>query len=63
MYDLSILRLSRYMSSTLLKVASESRSVVAVVGKGHLQGMKKNWKQPVVVCEHSVILLYNRNKC
>lgn len=44
-----ILRLSRYMSSTLLKVASESRSVVAVVGKGHLQGMKKNWKQPVVV--------------
>lgn len=39
----------QYMSSTLLKVASESRSVVAVVGKGHLQGMKKNWKQPVVI--------------
>ncbi|GAU47994.1 hypothetical protein TSUD_272380 [Trifolium subterraneum] len=39
----------QYMSSTLLKVASESRSVVAVVGKGHLQGIKKNWKQPVVM--------------
>lgn len=58
-----ILHLSRYMSSTLLKVANESRSVVAVVGKGHLQGIKKNWKQPVVVCEHSVISLYNLNKC
>lgn len=43
------------MSSTLLKVASESSSVVAVVGKGHLQGIKKHWKQPVVVGEHSVI--------
>ncbi|KAI5389991.1 hypothetical protein KIW84_075346 [Lathyrus oleraceus] len=39
----------QYMSSTLLKVANESRSVVAVVGKGHLQGIKKNWKQPVVM--------------
>ncbi|WVZ03652.1 hypothetical protein V8G54_024458 [Vigna mungo] len=38
-----------YMSSTLLKVASENSSVVAVVGKGHLQGIKKHWKQPVVV--------------
>lgn len=36
-----------YMSSTLLKVASEQSSVVAVVGKGHLPGIKKNWKQPV----------------
>ncbi|KAJ4977134.1 hypothetical protein NE237_002240 [Protea cynaroides] len=40
-----------YMSSTLLKVASEHASVVAVVGKGHLQGIKKHWKQPVDVNE------------
>ncbi|KAF3976719.1 hypothetical protein CMV_000118 [Castanea mollissima] len=39
----------RYMSSTLLKIASEHSSVVAVVGKGHLQGIKKHWMQPVVV--------------
>uniref|UniRef100_A0A0D6QV94 TraB family protein n=1 Tax=Araucaria cunninghamii TaxID=56994 RepID=A0A0D6QV94_ARACU len=38
-----------YMSSTLLKVASEHNSVVGVVGKGHLAGIKKNWKQPVSV--------------
>ncbi|KAK1304034.1 hypothetical protein QJS10_CPB11g01207 [Acorus calamus] len=38
-----------YMSSTLLKVASEHSSVVAVVGKGHLQGIKKHWQQPVEV--------------
>jgi len=43
------------MSSTLLKVASENSSVVAVVGKGHLQGIKKHWKQPVVVGEHLII--------
>ncbi|XP_042384361.1 traB domain-containing protein-like [Zingiber officinale] len=36
-----------YMSSTLLNVAREHSSVVAVVGKGHLAGIKKNWKQPV----------------
>ncbi|PQM35068.1 traB domain-containing protein [Prunus yedoensis var. nudiflora] len=39
----------QYMSSTLLRIASEHSSVVAVVGKGHLQGIKKHWKQPVVV--------------
>ncbi|CAI8616079.1 unnamed protein product [Vicia faba] len=39
----------KYMSYTLLKVASERRSVVAVVGKGHLQGIKKYWKQPVKI--------------
>ncbi|KAG6717737.1 hypothetical protein I3843_04G107900 [Carya illinoinensis] len=39
----------QYMSSTLLRIASEHSSVVAVVGKGHLQGIKKNWKQPVGV--------------
>ncbi|KMT02028.1 hypothetical protein BVRB_9g208520 [Beta vulgaris subsp. vulgaris] len=38
-----------YMSSTLLRVAREHTSVVAVVGKGHLPGIKKNWKQPVEV--------------
>ncbi|KAF2292195.1 hypothetical protein GH714_015790 [Hevea brasiliensis] len=37
----------QYMSSTLLRAASEHTSVVAVVGKGHLQGIKKYWKQPV----------------
>ncbi|XP_011627595.1 traB domain-containing protein isoform X2 [Amborella trichopoda] len=36
-----------YMSSTLNKVASEHASVVAVVGKGHVLGIKKNWGQPV----------------
>ncbi|OAY64863.1 Uncharacterized protein ACMD2_13949 [Ananas comosus] len=36
-----------YMSSKLLKVASEHSSVVAVVGKGHLPGIKKYWKQPI----------------
>ncbi|CAK9142728.1 unnamed protein product [Ilex paraguariensis] len=39
----------QYMSSTLLRVASEHKTVVAVVGKGHLQGIKKHWKQPVEV--------------
>ncbi|XP_028785645.1 traB domain-containing protein-like [Neltuma alba] len=39
----------QYMSSTLLKVASESSSVVAVVGKGHLPGIKKHWKEPIMV--------------
>ncbi|KAG6604847.1 TraB domain-containing protein, partial [Cucurbita argyrosperma subsp. sororia] len=37
----------QYMSTTLLRVAKEHRSVVAVVGKGHLNGIKKNWQQPV----------------
>ncbi|XP_057787238.1 uncharacterized protein LOC131004544 [Salvia miltiorrhiza] len=37
----------QYMSATLLKVAREHNSVVAVVGKGHLPGIQKNWKQPV----------------
>ncbi|KAG5551770.1 hypothetical protein RHGRI_010000 [Rhododendron griersonianum] len=37
----------QYMSATLLEVAREYRSVVAVVGKGHLQGIKKYWQQPV----------------
>uniref|UniRef100_M1CH24 TraB family protein n=1 Tax=Solanum tuberosum TaxID=4113 RepID=M1CH24_SOLTU len=41
----------RFMSSTLLRVAGEHNSVVAVVGKGHLPGIKKNWKQPIEVNE------------
>ncbi|KAJ0434022.1 putative TraB family protein [Helianthus annuus] len=41
----------KYMSSSLLKVAREHGSVVAVVGKGHLQGIQKYWKQPVEVRE------------
>ncbi|XP_024461150.2 uncharacterized protein LOC7491788 isoform X2 [Populus trichocarpa] len=36
----------QYMSSTLLRIAKEHTSVVAVVGKGHLQGIKKHWGQP-----------------
>ena len=39
------------MSSMLLRLASENSSVVAVVGKGHLQGIRNHWKQPVVVGE------------
>jgi len=38
-----------YMSSTLLKVAKEHDSVVAVVGRGHLSGIEKNWMKPVSV--------------
>ncbi|CAK7334159.1 unnamed protein product [Dovyalis caffra] len=37
----------QYMSSTLLRIAKEHTSVVAVVGKGHLQGIKKHWEQPI----------------
>ncbi|XVF28236.1 hypothetical protein REPUB_Repub15cG0012100 [Reevesia pubescens] len=39
----------QFMSSTLLRIASEHSSVVAVVGKGHLQGIRKYWKQPLSV--------------
>ncbi|KAL1562389.1 traB domain-containing protein-like [Salvia divinorum] len=39
----------QYMSAMLLKVAREHNSVVAVVGKGHLPGIQKNWEQPVEV--------------
>ncbi|KAJ8561119.1 hypothetical protein K7X08_027309 [Anisodus acutangulus] len=41
----------QFMSSMLLKVAREHNSVVAVVGKGHLPGIKKNWKQPIEIKE------------
>ncbi|CBI28960.3 uncharacterized protein LOC100244828 [Vitis vinifera] len=39
----------QFMSSTLLRVAAKHSSVVAVVGKGHLQGIKKNWQQPIQI--------------
>ncbi|KAJ4842666.1 hypothetical protein Tsubulata_034689 [Turnera subulata] len=37
----------QYMSSKLLEVASTSSSVVAVVGRAHVPGIKKHWKQPI----------------
>ncbi|KAG7653147.1 TraB family [Arabidopsis suecica] len=39
----------QYMASSLLRVASEHSSVVAVIGKGHINGIKKNWKQPITM--------------
>lgn len=41
--------LARYMSVSLLRTAREHNLVVAVVGKGHLSGIQKYWKQPVDV--------------
>lgn len=46
----------RYMSSTLLRVAREHTSVVAVVGKGHLKGIKMNWEQPVEVSDYQIFI-------
>lgn len=40
-----------FMSSLLLSIAGKHNSVVAVVGKGHLSGIKKSWKQPIEVKE------------
>lgn len=39
----------QFISTTLLRVAKEHHSVVAVVGKGHLSGIEKNWQQPVTI--------------
>ncbi|KAL6975722.1 hypothetical protein U1Q18_024517 [Sarracenia purpurea var. burkii] len=39
----------QYMSCLLLTTASRHSSVVAVVGKAHVQGIKKHWMQPVMV--------------
>ncbi|CAH8368111.1 unnamed protein product [Eruca vesicaria subsp. sativa] len=39
----------QYMASSLLRVASEHNSVVAVIGRGHINGIKKNWKQPITM--------------
>lgn len=44
------------MSSTLLKVAREHSSVVAVIGKGHLSGIKQHWKQPIEV--RTIFVMY-----
>ncbi|KAL9241097.1 hypothetical protein vseg_015247 [Gypsophila vaccaria] len=41
----------KYMSSALFRIASERTSIVAVVGKGHLQGIRSNWKHPIEVNE------------
>ncbi|XP_023640447.1 traB domain-containing protein [Capsella rubella] len=40
-----------YMSYSLLQVASEHRRVVAVVGRGHLEGIKKKWNQLITIEE------------
>ncbi|KAL0844171.1 hypothetical protein Bca101_017417 [Brassica carinata] len=37
----------KYMACMLSRVASEHSSVVAVVGRGHLQGIMKHWNQPI----------------
>ncbi|XP_057796642.1 uncharacterized protein LOC131012672 [Salvia miltiorrhiza] len=37
----------QYITVKLLEVAREHSSVVAVVGKAHLPGIRENWKQPV----------------
>ncbi|XP_038703506.1 traB domain-containing protein-like isoform X2 [Tripterygium wilfordii] len=37
----------QYMAFTLWRVARKHRSVVAVVGMGHLQGIKSHWKKHV----------------
>ncbi|XP_009133158.1 traB domain-containing protein [Brassica rapa] len=37
----------KYMVCMLSRVASEHSSVVAVVGREHLEGIKKNWSQPI----------------
>ncbi|CAI0460679.1 unnamed protein product [Linum tenue] len=37
----------RYMATMLHRYACEHSSVVAVIGRGHIQGIKKNWQQPV----------------
>lgn len=44
------------MSYMLLRVARQRSSVVAVVGRGHLQGIKMNWNQPIKVSHNLFIL-------
>ncbi|GJY26316.1 hypothetical protein Tco_0401042, partial [Tanacetum coccineum] len=41
----------RTFQLVILSVASQHNSVVAVVGKGHLEGIKKHWQQPVAIRE------------
>ncbi|GLJ19142.1 hypothetical protein SUGI_0343730 [Cryptomeria japonica] len=38
-----------YMASRLFEVAKECKSVVEVVGKGHVAGIQKNWKKPIII--------------
>ncbi|CAN1226299.1 TraB domain-containing protein [Linum grandiflorum] len=45
----------QYMASMLHKAASEHSLVVAVVGRGHLPGIKKHWQQPVSVSDVSIL--------
>ncbi|KAK8486458.1 hypothetical protein V6N13_077255 [Hibiscus sabdariffa] len=45
----------QYMSYTLLRAARKHSSVVAVVGRGHLPGIRKYWKQPVSINELTTI--------
>ncbi|KAK8569698.1 hypothetical protein V6N13_046745 [Hibiscus sabdariffa] len=42
---------NRYMSYTLLGVARKHSSIVAVVGRDHLHGIRKYWKQSVSINE------------
>ncbi|KAL4346528.1 hypothetical protein GQ457_17G023510 [Hibiscus cannabinus] len=42
---------NRYMSYTLLGVARKHSSIVAVVGRAHLHGIRKYWKQSVSINE------------
>ncbi|XP_057802013.1 uncharacterized protein LOC131017319 isoform X1 [Salvia miltiorrhiza] len=48
-----------YLSAKILDVARKHKSVVAVVGMGHVPGIQKNWKQPVDVqnLRHSLTTL------
>ncbi|KAL4348796.1 hypothetical protein GQ457_17G023630 [Hibiscus cannabinus] len=45
----------QYMSYGLLRTARKHSSVVAVVGRGHLPGIRKYWKQPVSINELTTI--------
>ncbi|KAK8569694.1 hypothetical protein V6N13_046741 [Hibiscus sabdariffa] len=45
----------RYMSSTLLRVARRHSLIVAVVGRGHLPGIRKYWKRHVSINELTMI--------
>ncbi|XP_057780478.1 uncharacterized protein LOC130999024 isoform X2 [Salvia miltiorrhiza] len=49
-----------YLSAKILDVARKHKSVVAVVGKGHVPGIQKNWKQPVDV--EQLLTIPNKKK-
>jgi pheromone shutdown protein TraB len=38
-----------YMAAALRGIAEVSPSVVAVVGKGHIQGIAENWEKEISV--------------